>query len=180
MLKRVLGIILIIIIILIGIGYCSGRKSTEKNESKIDLASVSTDLNGINNRLKADSNCILTVWENTINNKTINKREMATITNVAYEDFVTNTKEYTAENYMDGALAAKVESAYFNNVGEFSNIKESLNQIKTQLDDYINKQSTSYINTLNKYNKMEALLGLVSNPQGDFAKYKMQIDENLK
>ncbi|WP_297636120.1 hypothetical protein [uncultured Clostridium sp.] len=54
MLKRILGIILIVIIILIGIGYCSGKKSTQKSESKIEFKNI--NFSGMNNGYKENSN----------------------------------------------------------------------------------------------------------------------------
>lgn len=40
MIKRILGIILLIIIILIAIGYCSGKRSVSKNSSEIKVINV--------------------------------------------------------------------------------------------------------------------------------------------
>ncbi|MGL4873893.1 MAG: hypothetical protein ACRC30_04500 [Clostridium sp.] len=37
MIKRILGIILIIVIILIAIGYCSGKRSIEKNNTQVSM-----------------------------------------------------------------------------------------------------------------------------------------------
>ncbi|MGL5417466.1 MAG: hypothetical protein ACRDAU_17485 [Clostridium sp.] len=177
MIKRILGIILIIVIILIGIGYCSGKRSM-KNEARIDLNQINSELISVDNELKDCGNNILTVWNNTLKNGSINKKEMASITNVPYNKFQTLTKEYNDETYIDGLKAARVEVAYYNNVGIFPDIKEGLNNIQTRLNDFDEKETQNYKNTLNKYNKSIRLLALLSNPSGNYNDYKNAIYAN--
>lgn len=179
MIKRVLGIILIIIIILIGIGYCSGKRSSE-NTSRANLNGVSSELKDINGSLINYGNDILSVWEDTNNNGSISKKSMASITNAPYDKFVTMTKEYSSETYTDGLQAAKVESAYYNNSGIFPDIKETLNNIKTRLNDVKDTGSNEYKTALNNYNNEEELLELLSNPSGNFENYRESIYKREK
>ncbi|MGL4849608.1 MAG: hypothetical protein ACRC28_11925, partial [Clostridium sp.] len=101
-------------------------------------------------------------------------------TNAPYDKFVTMTKEYSSETYTDGLQAAKVESAYYNNSGIFPDIKETLNNIKTRLNDVKDTEANEYKTALNNYNNEEELLELLSNPSGNFENYRESIYKREK
>lgn len=179
MIKRILLTIVIIIVVFLGLGYCVGKKSTNKDEVNINKSEININLDNINselskiqNTLVSIGNNVITVWQNTLNNKTITKQDMAVISNIKYNTFLENTKGYAKETYNNGLEAAKVEISYYNNLGVLPNIRKSLMKLKNQLDSAHVKNEVEYNSTLIKYKNIEELQELVNNPSGDFNTYK--------
>ncbi|WP_288479310.1 hypothetical protein [uncultured Clostridium sp.] len=172
MIKKILGILIIVIILFLGIGYCTGRKSLKSSEINISLDYINSELVKIDNELINIGNNIITIWQNTIDKKSITKSDMAIISNIKYDTFLENTKEYSKKVYNDGLEAAKVVVAYYNNSGILPSIREKLLTIKNQLDSMNVKNEVEYNSTVIKYNNIKELQELISNPKGDFNTYK--------
>lgn len=176
--KKVL-IIIAIVLIVIEVIYCVEKKNDSnreiKNKVKIELNTEQEGLQKINKDLTTDGTNILSMWEDASNGGMINKNQMAMITKVNEQKFNDLTKTFNNKEYTDGVEAAKVESLYYKNSGDFEDIQEKLNDIETVLNNIKDKESSEYKKVSSQYIDMKGLLGLLENPQGELLNYRKKV-----
>ncbi len=169
-------VIAIIIGIAIGILNKNSDESTKLNMSE-QITKVYNDLNDMNINLTSMSQYYLLVWNNTINNGQISKKEISEIINIDYNKFLSDTDEMNKNVFTTVGESIGCLNIFYNNSGIDENIKNKLVNIRVEIDNLSQEETEKNINVSlsNIYNRIVNYYQTIINPNGNLEDYKSNV-----